>query len=298
MIRSWNGLPSPLGRRRGAHGHNSGGRRSGSALVEFALVSFVLYVLVAGGIELARMVFVAQALNDAARVAAREMSLSTSATFDDALSQVFDETQLVIASVTPGECNFDGATTNLPLVNRALLPLMIVDRVPVAGGGYQCFLRYPGALYQDGATYRVGIPYVPPRADPAVERIQWRGVIEQIPHASGSAFDNGIAGVILNYPFQAAGLSSFQPSADGQLEPNMGNVNTASDDDVEVDPASAANAPAGAPVDSPAGPASTSVRPYAGTYGLGSQFAFAGRVVRPFRRLISGQAIYRREVIE
>ena len=37
---------------------------------------------------------------------------------------------------------------------------------------------------------------------------------------------------------------------------------------------------------------------YAGPYGLGRQLALAGRVVRPFRRLVSAQAIQRREVFE
>ena len=40
------------------------------------------------------------------------------------------------------------------------------------------------------------------------------------------------------------------------------------------------------------------VGPYAGPYGLGRQFALAGRTLRPFRKLISAQAIYRREVVE
>jgi hypothetical protein len=40
------------------------------------------------------------------------------------------------------------------------------------------------------------------------------------------------------------------------------------------------------------------VGPYAGAYGLGRQLALGGRTVRPFRKLISAQAIYRREVVE
>ena len=40
------------------------------------------------------------------------------------------------------------------------------------------------------------------------------------------------------------------------------------------------------------------VGPYAGAFGLGRQLALAGRTVRPFRKLISAQAIYRREVVE
>jgi len=40
------------------------------------------------------------------------------------------------------------------------------------------------------------------------------------------------------------------------------------------------------------------VGPYAGTFGLGRQLALAGRTVRPFRKVVSAQAIYRREVVE
>jgi hypothetical protein len=37
---------------------------------------------------------------------------------------------------------------------------------------------------------------------------------------------------------------------------------------------------------------------YAGPFGLGRQLALAGQVVRPFRKLVSAQAVYRREVFE
>ena len=40
------------------------------------------------------------------------------------------------------------------------------------------------------------------------------------------------------------------------------------------------------------------VGPYAGAFGLGRQLALAGNVVRPFRKLVSAQAIFRREVFE
>ena len=43
----------------------------GAALVEFALVSIVLYLLLAGAIEFGRLMFDANALQDVARVAAR-----------------------------------------------------------------------------------------------------------------------------------------------------------------------------------------------------------------------------------
>ena len=54
----------------------------------------------------------------------------------------------------------------------------------------------------------------------------------------------------------------------------------------------ATNAPPGAPVGDP-----DAVGTYAGRFGLGKQLAF-GKSVRPFRRLLSAQAIYRREVFQ
>jgi len=53
------------------------------------------------------------------------------------------------------------------------------------------------------------------------------------------------------------------------------------------------NAAPGAPLDSP-----SAVGPYAGRYGLGRQLALAGRELRPFRRVVSAQAIFRREVVQ
>src|SRR6185503_11740547 len=61
----------------------------GAALVEFALVSLVLYLLLAGAIEFGRLMFDANALQDVARVAARELAVApirADATFDYALS--------------------------------------------------------------------------------------------------------------------------------------------------------------------------------------------------------------------
>src|SRR5918995_3063485 len=64
-------------------------RERGAALVEFALVSLVLYLLLAGVIEFGRLMFDANALQDVARVAARELAVApvrADATFDYALS--------------------------------------------------------------------------------------------------------------------------------------------------------------------------------------------------------------------
>ena len=64
-------------------------RERGAALVEFALVSLVFYLLLAGTIEFGRLMFDANALQDVARLAARELALApvrANATFDYALT--------------------------------------------------------------------------------------------------------------------------------------------------------------------------------------------------------------------
>jgi hypothetical protein len=86
-------------------------------------------------------------------------------------------------------------------------------------------------------------------------------------------------------------LSGYRsaPATDiNPLPPNMSNVIAADDAGVQQN-----NAPPGVPVDE-----SGATGAYAGAYGLGRQFALAGRTVRPFRKLISAQAIFRREVVE
>jgi hypothetical protein len=286
--------------------------RRGSALVEFGLVSLLLYVLLAGGIELGRMVYTAQVLNDAARLAARELALAPlpeDATLEQALlddyvrARVFDETRLVIPSAQDGACEFEGTTGDLPLVNRALVPLMIVERVAV-NGSQTCVLRYPGALLFDGTTLRVGIPKVVARTDPdpgdpgrtlGIETIEWRRVLEEMPCPAGPVFplnspcaQSGVAAIVLNYPFQAAGLVGYRSLGAGTFDSNFDNRIIADDGAVsEVNPEDAPGDPVNA----------EAVGTYAGPYGLGRQLAY-GRTVRPFRRLISAQAIFRREVFQ
>jgi hypothetical protein len=103
--------------------------------------------------------------------------------------------------------------------------------------------------------------------------------------------DRGLAAVRINYPYQAAMLSGFQPSlptATDPLPPNMSNPILADDGSVRE-----ANSAPGGLVDD-----GGQVGTYAGPFGLGRQLALAGRTVRPFRKLVSAQAIYRREVVE
>ncbi len=317
----------------------------GAALVEFALVSLALYLLLAGAIEFGRLMFDANALQDVARVAARELAVApvrAEATFEYALScdaasdadcladlraRIFDPACLVVDLSDPAVAfDIDGYFAAMPVVNRALRSLMITE--PSRPG----LMRYAGALLTDSTGLAcsaigpggqaaptgltVGIPLVESRDAIGVEAIRWVPVVEEIraaqdadcpsrgpfslvylanedtcgPLDADPLTDRGLAAVRINYPYQAATLSgsrSSVPNAVDPMPPNVGSFIVADDGGVqELTPA-----PGGLLDDGAIGP-------YAGPYGLGRQFALAGRTLRPYRKLISAQAIYRREVVE
>ncbi len=309
-------------------------RERGAALVEFALVSVVLYVMLAGAIDFGRLLFDANALQDVARLAGRELAVApvrANATFEYALScdplsdaanclvdlraRVFDPACLVVDLSDPAvSLDPDGYFAAMPVVNRALRNLMITEP------SRPNLLRYAGALLNDGSGagcsavgpngpaaptgLTVAIPMVNERDAVGVESITWIPVLEEIRAAQDadcplrgpfsfvyiSAQDEcgaldadpaptrGLVAVRVNYPYQAAALSAYR-----------GNVPVVADDAAVQQ----INAPPGDPVDEPG-----AVGPYAGPYGLGRQFALAGQTLRPFRKLVTAQAIYRREVVE
>lgn len=302
----------------------------GAALIEFALVSLVFYLLLAATIEFGRMMFSAQALQDVARLAARELATTPTRpdiTFDYALScspaldpdnclvdlsqRLFDPALLAIDITAMDDAAVDAYVATLPIVNRALRPLMFVEQV----GGTR-LLRYPGALLEDPLSpsgYTVGIPRVVTRTAEGTETIEWVGVVEEVrpepacpargpfplvydPDADACgalpsdplpAAQRGVVSVRVNYPFQAATLSAFTPDPDDPFAPNAGAPIAAADGAVVAPPP-----PRGSVMADSGGPGT-----YAGPYGLGRQFAYA-RAVRPYRRLLSATVDYRREVYE
>ena len=222
----------------------------------------------------------------------------------------------------------DGYFARMPVVNRAMRGLMITE--PARPN----LLRYPGALLTDSSDsvcsatdaegnaaaatgLAIGIPLVNSRDSSGAETITWVPVLEELRAAadaecpmrgpfrltpyvgamdtcgaltSDPVVDRGLAAVRVNYPYQAAALSAFVPAQATDVypnPPNLASVISANDSGV-----SETNTTPGGLIDD------GGVGPYAGPYGLGRQLAFAGRVVRPFRRLISVQAIYRREAVE
>lgn len=262
--------------------------------MEFALTALVLYLLVAGGLELGRMIFVAQVLQGAARLAARELSVTPLsadyATLDEALADpqvvqnIWNPSALAIdLDCYASDDGWNGYVNSLPVLNRALRPVFIAD-VNSANG--HRILHYPGLLVASGAP--VGCP-APAAYNPATPANPWGlnvavnvltdgvpqnySVLQETNPGDFSA--KGFVEVTLNYPFQAAALSDYRSAGvdgGGAPNPNLGNV-VMSDD-----------------------PEGTPVGLYTGPSGLGNQYAL-GETVRPFQTLLTGQAIFRREVI-
>ncbi len=309
----------------------------------------MLYMLLAAILTFGHMLYVAQGLQGAADLAAREISrtpfhasdpdtlepltfeqlfvekvgVPTNLTDNDLLrTRVFDPAYLVLDLAAfymenPEGNVFLDVAPQLPILNQQLLALMIVDRPDFDGDGDTdaWYLRYPGALLSRtalnppaGKTYEsyvvadrtVGIPLL------TNDTIRWVSVVEEIDTEESNdnagsnpdpfsiqSIQKGIVALRINYPFQSASMSAFKPS-EGPFDSTIGNPILTSD--IPAAPAPADGTPINIP-DVTSGSDPTYAGTYGGQYGLGAQGAF-GQVVRPYRRVISAQAIYRREVFE
>lgn len=273
-------------------------------LVEFALIAFALYLLIASVIELGRAVLAAQVIQGAADTMARELAiapLDATLTFQQAIAdpyvraRIYDERHLIVslAEHPPGP-ELDDHFARLPIVNQMLRPAMITDTL-----GGALVLRYPGAVVQRTAPFggdsyaTVMVPRVLERNDAGIETIDWLPVIEEILPADSpqSHFGidaplrpfRGLASVRVNYPYQAATLSAYRGFG-------IDNIVVA-DDGAVTD--------TGLPSDATLlGGSDDSSSPYSGTYGLGRHYALLGQSVRPFRKLLSSQSVRRREVFQ
>lgn len=268
-----------------------------------------MYMLLAAIVTFGHMLYVAQGLQGAADLAAREISrtpLPAITTLEDALAdgsldEVYSDDFLVydLDDLPMGGSFFSDVIPNWPIVNQQLATMMIVDRPDTDGDGIadRNLIRYPGALLSNPDTptgFTVGIPLVTSRSGDGVETIRWVPVVEEIENddnADPFSIDNGgIVALRINCPVQSAAMSSFRPSDAGSFEPTVGQPNLANDGGV-TELNAAPGGLTGAPLESGNFLAGT----YGGQYGLGAQGAL-GQKVRPFRRVISAQAIYRREI--
>lgn len=283
----------------------------GAVLVEFAVIALVLYLLLAALLSFGTMVQAAQVAQDVARLAARELALTPlppDVTFEEALddtaTRLFDPNQLVVDldAVTADGLDLDEYFATLPLVNRALRPVFVFDRVRG-----RRVLRFPGAVlispdptaYNAGLT--VGVPQVVDRADGGGETIRWLPIVEEIRpdaadptsgpfSAAATGTDRGLVALRINIPSTASALASYDAPTTWPPEPNVANPHLAGP--VTTAPGSAP--PYGTPFP---GPASEGPAILGGEQGLGEMGA-VGAVVRPFRRVFVGQALFRREVYQ
>jgi hypothetical protein len=276
-------------------------RRRGNVLVEFALIALVLYLLLAATMEFGRAIYAAQVLQQAADVGARELSrmyLPSNISLQQALedpqvrAQIFDDRAtpypdgwLVFPLDTPLPDGFASIpefyAAQAPLVNRLLLPLMVYD-LPTNT------LRYPGVA-RNG---RIEIPLVSYSGDGTETIVDWVPVLEEIrpenvplggTESDYSPFNllaeqvpaeqRGFVALRLNFPFQAATMTAYARGV-GQWPPEPGGTPVRVSDNVsENEPGT-----------------------YGGPNSLGRHYAW-GTQVRPFRRVLTAQGIYRREVL-
>jgi hypothetical protein len=237
-------------------------------------------------------------------------------------NQIYDEKYLVIPdsawdSGTSYNGDFQSYAATLPLLNRLLIPVMV-------RAASQNLTRYPGALVtNDSGEQTVLIPLVTYNYDGVVDGyqcagetiVEWVAPVEEIrvdhdgdeatakqgPYRLASntesvndipTFVRGMVAIRINYPAQSTTLINrinlpvaSNPSGNvGQVivvanDQNLNDGDTGCYTLVLNDPP-VANGPAD---------------PFGGRYGLGSLSVLKGSV-RPYRKVMSFQAIYRREV--
>ena len=305
----------------------------GAVLVEFALIALVSYMLMALIITFGHALYVAQTLQQAADLLARELArvaAPVNRNFEEVIEtapanqQIYSSNFLVVDLDDLDQQGIEllDYVATWPVVNQQLLPLMIVDFADTDGDGTsdRRLLRYPGALLSTDRTptgFNVGIPLVVSRSGSGVETIRWVSPVEEIDteennNQEGSNPDpfmlvnGGVVAVRFNYPFQSSVMSSFRgnPSGghpDSRFNPTAGQPNAADDSDViELNSPPENESGFGDVIDGVSATPETGI--HGGRYGLGAQAALGsqqltdGRPVRPYRRVISAQAIYRREV--
>lgn len=281
-------------------------QRRASMMVEFAIVAVVLYLLLACVLTFGRLIFVAQTTTTAVDSAARELSripLPAAVTFEEVrdttnefTTSIYSEDYLVIdvtaylAAPAPGETMLDYLDSiNMPQVNKQLFPLMLLQPY-----GTRTLLRYPGTLVESATApsgLTVVIPVVTSEDNAGNTTIKLIRVLEEIdteeepldnsgaspdPFALDSA-QRGQVALRLNYPYQSA-----------EMQGTVGKTPIVADDSLVT----VTNIGSYSVVDP-----GQDVGPMAGQYGLGVQLSWMQRL-RPFRRVVSTQAIYPRELFE
>ncbi len=284
-------------------------RERGAIIAEFAIIALVVWVLLAGTLELGRAFAAQHLLQNAARATARALSLGAfaeDATFEAALAQgLFDEGFLVFDEELLARCGVPGfgdpehaqrfedfLRDDVPRLNRLLRPLMIFEATQGASR-----LRYPGTVVlrdpppggfvgcASGSRYTVLVLVLG-------EEPIWLPVVEEYPEDGFPRLGGGWSSLRIHYPFQAAALVSWVET--GVTNPRTGRSFQLPEEVAAPD----VTAPDGTQLDPSLGGVSASpslVNPYSGSLGLGRVYML-GKEVRPYRRVLSATAAFRREV--
>ncbi len=240
--------------------------------------------------------------------------------------QIFDEQYLfVYLGNMQGQSLYLYSAT-WPLLNRLLVPAMIFDE------SLQAY-RYPGAVVSNNnssnGTPTVLVPVVISRdASTGVETIEWHRVVEEIKFTDASGdligqfslnapnpansqflaqypgFSPGVVALRIFCPVQTS-IVGFQPnpnnSPGAQAQPNVAYAILADDAVVNV-----ANDPQTQKLASQYSllvPSGSGIGSESGEYGMGSFYSALPLLrgstlglVRPYRQVVVGQGVYRREV--
>ncbi|MBM82794.1 MAG: hypothetical protein CMJ78_19710 [Planctomycetaceae bacterium] len=294
-------------------------KRSGQALTEFAILLPLLVVVIGATLTFGLFFFQANTLQQAVDVAAQEIArmpfettrrlglgdldaANTTVMYDnDFRTQIYDEQFLVIHETewdtsTAFNGDFQAYVDTLPLLNRLLSTVMVRDDSLAPGA-----VRYPGAVVTNSITNEetVLIPIIGYNADGSETLIEWVAPVEEIRPGGGegpysltatntaASFVPGMVALRINYPAQSTTLVN-RTGSPGQVI-------------IEADDSSLADGDTGSnyslAVAAESGVADTTI--YSGRYGLGRQAALmVANGVRPYRKVITVQAIYRREVFQ
>ena len=289
--------------------------RCGQALLEFAIIAFVMSAMVAGLVGLIVLGLGSFQNNIAAENAGRlldenehfsadafiELGLDattadaqdvyqlltsdvTSPTDPDARPKHFDESKLILS---PTEWFDSTAKAALPPLNRYLLGSYIYDPD-------RDVYRYPGAVVSGPSGLTVMVPLLASSGSA-------KGIDQSIHIDAASAFPvaddwvgpvtvqqrSGVFEIVITYPSQPASMMSIDLVEDA--EGNILSQTPVVADDAAI---SLSPPPSGytlAPITVAAGsPAS----PSRGDYGLGESYAF-GTQVRPYRRVFESMSVFR-----
>ena len=269
--------------------------RSGQAMVEFAIISFLLTAMLAGFLGIIVLGLGSFQNNLAAESAGRllDRALPNTLTSSDSVyeelvtSGLYDESRLIISSADWYDSAFRSA---LPEINRALLGNYIYDPDLDA-------FRYPGAVVQNSASQQtVLIPLLKDTNPPLAKGIDraFNVSVGDTPVADDwvgpvtvSKIDDENYRLVIFYPSQPASMLNLELVRDAE-----GRILTQTPVEADDSAITLSALPAGYSFATPPVNPDVDASVSRGKYGLGQTFAFL-KAVRPYRRVFESASVFR-----